>query len=221
MEAGFNPLAVGLNRRIDQPFDRAPDAPPPPWPLGSLADSPRHCPPRTIWPQRSGRQPGSPPSTNRPHHSPDLRLTSSSVRPCGLTGGSHYSTEQDATTVNPVLAPIRPIRYDVRLMTANPTIPWKRFWHPLGKPVNLGHWGGGFLHDPEEGRFGCILNPEVRTLEQFLDHRCLVLCGEPTMPVGNSTVSRRFYRDSGAGCDDVTWTRYAPNAATCGLHLTR
>lgn len=61
-----------------------------------------------------------------------------------------------------------------------PVIPWKRYWCPLGQPINCGASGREFLADPE-GDFGRIWSPNVFELAQILDRPCLVLCGEPGM----------------------------------------
>jgi predicted NACHT family NTPase len=64
------------------------------------------------------------------------------------------------------------------------TIPWKRFWSPLGGTIYCGENGKGFLVDPEDS-FGLNMNPGVFELTQLLDRQCLILLGEPGM--GKST----------------------------------
>ena len=59
------------------------------------------------------------------------------------------------------------------------TIPWKRFWCPLGEPIDCGEAGRGFLQDPEAGGFGRRWSPHTLTLDELLARPCLVLCGEP------------------------------------------
>jgi hypothetical protein len=59
-----------------------------------------------------------------------------------------------------------------------PQIPWKRFWCPLGQPINCGEVEEGFLADPE-GDFGRIWSPNTFEFAQILDRPCLILCGEP------------------------------------------
>ncbi len=67
-------------------------------------------------------------------------------------------------------------------------IPWERFWCPLGAKINS-EPGGAFLADPH-GEFGRNWSPNTFTLEELLDHRCLVLCGEPG--IGKTEVVKGF-----------------------------
>ena len=65
------------------------------------------------------------------------------------------------------------------------SIPWTRFWCPLGGVIHCGDDNGGFLTDPED-KYGSIANPTVRRLSQLLPEAGpLVLCGEPG--IGKST----------------------------------
>ena len=60
--------------------------------------------------------------------------------------------------------------------TQRQIIPWKRFWCPFGKEI---HVGEGFLTDPEGEFTGRLYNPHLRTLDQLLNEKCLILCGDP------------------------------------------
>ena len=65
------------------------------------------------------------------------------------------------------------------------SIPWTRFWCPLGGVIHCGDDNSGFLTDPED-KYGSIANPTVRRLSQLLPEvGPLVLCGEPG--IGKST----------------------------------
>jgi len=67
-------------------------------------------------------------------------------------------------------------------------IPWKRFWCPLGAQINS-EPTGAFLANPES-EFGRDWSANTFTLEELLDRRCLVLCGEPGM--GKTSVITQF-----------------------------
>src|ERR1043166_8068054 len=59
-------------------------------------------------------------------------------------------------------------------------IPWKRFWTPWDGKIHCGFDGRGFLDDPEDSWGGCA-NPNVRSLQELLLKRCVVLSGPPGM----------------------------------------
>lgn len=57
-------------------------------------------------------------------------------------------------------------------------LPWKRFWIPWDGKIRCGYDGRGFLDDPED-EWGKYSNPQVRSLDDLLLKRCLVLSGHP------------------------------------------
>ncbi len=59
---------------------------------------------------------------------------------------------------------------------------WLRYWTPRDTPIAL---DGGYLVDPQEA-YGAAAHPEVRSLEELRESRCLVLLGEPG--IGKSTL---------------------------------
>ena len=67
---------------------------------------------------------------------------------------------------------------------------WKRYWCPVGVPINLSF--KGYLLDPnsEDGR---ILNQKLVNLEQIIDIPCLILLGEPG--TGKSTAIKDQYNN--------------------------
>ena len=61
------------------------------------------------------------------------------------------------------------------------SIPWVRFWCPLGSTIQCGTDGRGFLTDPVDS-YGRLLNPNAREIGELLPHTGpIVLCGEPGM----------------------------------------
>ncbi len=52
---------------------------------------------------------------------------------------------------------------------------WQRFWCPREGNVNFDY---GYLQDPE-AKWGMILNPDVKRIEEFASYPCLILLGEP------------------------------------------
>ena len=71
-------------------------------------------------------------------------------------------------------------------------IPWKRFWCPLGRPIDCGPDAKGFLSDPDS-EFGKYQNPHTKPLLEFVPETGpLVLCGEPGM--GKTTELERLLR---------------------------
>src|ERR1041385_77626 len=53
---------------------------------------------------------------------------------------------------------------------------WKRFWCPREKTFEMSDQG--FLADPE-AEYGKFLNPNLSTLRELGEKRCLVFLGEP------------------------------------------
>jgi hypothetical protein len=52
---------------------------------------------------------------------------------------------------------------------------WQRFWCPREGSVNFDN---GFIQDPT-GKWGTILNPDVKHIKEFASYPCLILLGEP------------------------------------------
>jgi hypothetical protein len=85
--------------------------------------------------------------------------------------------------------------------------PWKRFWVPLGSQIACGFFGDGFLDDPESE--WSPNHPIAKTLETFLETKCLILCGEPGL--GKSVALEQAFPnvDQAAGGDAATiWIRF-------------
>jgi hypothetical protein len=57
-------------------------------------------------------------------------------------------------------------------------LPWKRFWAPWNGRIRCGSDGRGFLENPE-GFWGKISNSQVRSIDELLKSRCVVLSGHP------------------------------------------
>ena len=57
-------------------------------------------------------------------------------------------------------------------------LPWRRYWVPLDGKIRCGTDGRGFLDDPEEP-WGRYANPQLRTIDQLLLKRCVILSGHP------------------------------------------
>ncbi len=64
-------------------------------------------------------------------------------------------------------------------MPERPWISWRRWWTPLGGPIQL-EQAGGFLSDPIS-EFGHFYPLNVFPIDDLLQRHCLVLCGEPGM----------------------------------------
>lgn len=63
------------------------------------------------------------------------------------------------------------------MMPDRPSIPWKRWWTPLGGPIHL-EQAGGFLTDPVS-EFGHLYPLNVFSVDDLLQRHCVILCGEP------------------------------------------
>jgi hypothetical protein len=57
-------------------------------------------------------------------------------------------------------------------------LPWKRFWVPWDGNIRCGYDGRGFLDDPDQ-LWGKVTNPQVRSIDELLIKRCVILSGHP------------------------------------------
>ena len=80
-------------------------------------------------------------------------------------------------------------------LIGNQVIPWKRFWVPWTGNVRSDSDHVGFLEDPD-GKYGKILNPDVRAVEELLTNHCVVLSGQPGL--GKTQVFEQLVRNFGS-----------------------
>lgn len=90
------------------------------------------------------------------------------------------------------------------------SLPWHRFWCPLGSVIHCGDYGDGFLTDPED-KFGQHANPAVRRLAELLPEAGpIVLCGEPG--IGKSTelaaIRANFQSSIAPSSTDCCWLAF-------------
>lgn len=75
---------------------------------------------------------------------------------------------------------------------------WQRFWCPREGRVNFDN---GFIQNPD-GKWGTVLNPDVKRIEEFASYPCLILLGEPGLGK-SSEVKRNEELISAVGRKDV------------------
>ena len=75
---------------------------------------------------------------------------------------------------------------------------WQRFWCPREGGVNFDE---GFIQNPD-GKWGAILNPDVKRIEEFVAYPCLILLGEPGLGK-SSEIKRNEKLISAVGQKDV------------------
>lgn len=75
---------------------------------------------------------------------------------------------------------------------------WQRFWCPREGSVNFDN---GFIENPD-GKWGTILNPDLKRIEEFASYPCLILLGEPGLGK-SSEVKRNEEFISAVGRKDV------------------
>jgi hypothetical protein len=92
------------------------------------------------------------------------------------------------------------------------TVPWHRFWVPLGAVIHCGDSENGFLTDPED-EYGKHANPNLARLVNILPETgALVLCGEPGIGKSTELASIRASVEEHEGCCWIIFREIADSA---------
>jgi hypothetical protein len=91
---------------------------------------------------------------------------------------------------------------------ADSLVPWKRVWLPLDREVKWSAADDGFLPDWDD-ILGFRSPDGPKPLDDLLDLRCLILCGEPGMGKSKTLeLHRRQIEENARRSGDLYWRAF-------------